>query len=177
MLAHPSSLSAPVGPLPTQDRVDVGPCISTPTNRGYFGHLVSIERVAATHHSLSRDQELVDPPLQQDKTDPTLTHLDRQYSIRHPSRQYTRLRAHDRSHPQPRPAHSLSIMADVLDQVRDVVDGQIVTQSQPCIFSLCSYRIANCGLSQDFEGQKVTELLATILLVISGVRSGTFHTA
>ncbi|KAH7140563.1 microsomal signal peptidase 12 kDa subunit-domain-containing protein [Dactylonectria macrodidyma] len=39
-------------------------------------------------------------------------------------------------------------MADVLDQVRDVVDGQI-----------------------DFEGQKVTELLATILLVISGALS------
>lgn len=78
----------------------------------------------------------------------TLTHLDRQYSIRHPPRQYPRLRAHDRSHPQPRPAHSLSIMADVLDQVRDVVDGQI-----------------------DFEGQKVTELLATILLVISGALS------
>ncbi|KAG9502403.1 hypothetical protein J7337_005230 [Fusarium musae] len=34
-----------------------------------------------------------------------------------------------------------------LDQIRDLVDGQI-----------------------DFEGQKLAELLATVLLVISGVR-------
>ncbi|EEU39177.1 uncharacterized protein NECHADRAFT_102736 [Fusarium vanettenii 77-13-4] len=40
-------------------------------------------------------------------------------------------------------------MADqVLDQLRDVVDGQI-----------------------DFEGQKIAELLATVLLVISGILS------
>ncbi|RSL72369.1 hypothetical protein CEP54_000920 [Fusarium duplospermum] len=40
-------------------------------------------------------------------------------------------------------------MADqVLDQLRDVVDGQI-----------------------DFEGQKLAELLATVLLVVSGILS------
>ncbi|KPM36084.1 hypothetical protein AK830_g10482 [Neonectria ditissima] len=58
-------------------------------------------------------------------------------------------------------------MADVLDQVRDVVDGQIVTFPTSLHFN----HIANHALFQDFEGQKVTELLATILLVISGALS------
>lgn len=39
-------------------------------------------------------------------------------------------------------------MADILDQVRDVVDGQI-----------------------DFEGQRLSELLANLLLIVSGALS------
>ncbi|KAL4725598.1 hypothetical protein ACLX1H_007747 [Fusarium chlamydosporum] len=52
-------------------------------------------------------------------------------------------------------------MADqALDQIRDIVDGQIVHD-----FPSLNYLI------NDFEGQKLVEMLATALLIVSGLIS------
>lgn len=55
---------------------------------------------------------------------------------------------------------------EMLDKVRDALDGQIV----------CSLPIASISMGprlrsmiQDFEGQKMAELLATVLLSVTSV--------
>ncbi|KAK9772653.1 putative Microsomal signal peptidase 12kDa subunit [Seiridium cardinale] len=59
----------------------------------------------------------------------------------------------------------------LLDQVRDVVDGQIVRC--PCLYTIIGSHEAlpTNWILQDFEGQKLAELLATVLLASVGVVS------
>ena len=62
-------------------------------------------------------------------------------------------------------------MADqLLDQVRDAVEGQIVRR--PGSRPLPCRALANLLRSpmQDFEGQRLAELLTTVLLGAAGVR-------
>lgn len=58
---------------------------------------------------------------------------------------------------------------ELLDQVRDLVDGVIVRLSIPS--SLCSQsnNWLTCFQTQDFEGQRRAEVIATLLLAVSGV--------
>jgi hypothetical protein len=61
-------------------------------------------------------------------------------------------------------------MADqLLEQVRDVVDGQIVRPSLLPVDSSPGLLLTLLAISQDFEGQKLAEILATALLSIVGV--------
>lgn len=67
-------------------------------------------------------------------------------------------------------------MADqILDQVRDLAEGQIVSAAR----RLYPNHVALMSASpQDFEGQKLADLLATLVLSASGVSSHlkTFNT-
>jgi hypothetical protein len=56
-------------------------------------------------------------------------------------------------------------MEDLLDQVREAVDGIIVRSCAPR-FNLAN---ANDMNWQDFDGQRQAEFIATVLLVVSGV--------
>jgi hypothetical protein len=61
-------------------------------------------------------------------------------------------------------------MADqILEKVRDLAEGQIVCDpseppGRPPILECCA------NIPQDFEGQRLAELLATVLLAVAGVR-------
>lgn len=68
---------------------------------------------------------------------------------------------------------------ELLDKVRDAVDGVIVctpcclvSESNPPSFQPShSYMLtANICASQDFDGQRRAEVFATLLLALSGVR-------
>lgn len=59
----------------------------------------------------------------------------------------------------------------LLEQVRDIVDGQIVRHLPNSYQStIASEFLANLvPYVQDFEGQKLAEILATVLLCVVGV--------
>lgn len=59
---------------------------------------------------------------------------------------------------------------EILDRLRDVVDGQIVRTASSRSHSL-RYKWLTCWFLQDFEGQKQVERLATVLLSVVGVRT------
>lgn len=65
-------------------------------------------------------------------------------------------------------------MADqLLSQIQDLFEGQIVNSSpSPRMRFHTQHLVSN--MSQDFKGQKKTELITTIALSISGVRSSFF---